>query len=451
MSASPDLDVHILEKVFTYASGLDLPLDWIRRPDYATLRSCAVVCRSWRHPAQACLARHVRIASPEAMSAIRTREAKRMLEQHKTVALDVENQFGMEVYWLLDRFTKGLKALRIVYDPLRGAQDWQGERDEEWLTWDVLRHPSLTGITNLNCEADLQDPDDLSLLPLPVTDLTLGCLPLEHAPGLHKALFTGCRGSLRNISLAFTPTLTPPKPALDSLIEEFQVVAPSLEYLAFLNKPNIDFLMSLHSKMNATKMPLFYSCTFPLVPNALAPFNILALAVVNNGTSLAEFRFAEVDPLHPVDQDTHEALILKYLNAFGSRLDSFNMLGRRFKFVFPRQWPAQFVKRPEIARFLDRAGARGCDVECGGEQRFASTAKAMEKRKGKRVAADGGGGDESPSPEEEARAALEQVVQQAAAAKKGKGKGKAVDKGKGKAVDKGKGKAVDKGKGKAAF
>jgi hypothetical protein len=133
--------------------------------------------------------------------------------------------------------------------------------------------------------------------------------------------------------------------------------------------------MSLHSKMNATKMALFYSCTYPLLPNALAPFNILALAAVNNGSALSEFRFAEADPRNPASEEEHEALLLRYIAAFGSRLDSFNMLGRRFKFVFPREWAASFVKRPEIARFIDRAGARGCDVQCGDEQQFKSTAK----------------------------------------------------------------------------
>lgn len=231
--------------------------------------------------------------------------------------------------------------------------------------------------------------------------------------------------------------------------------------------------MSLHSKMNATKMALFYSCTYPLLPNALAPFNILALAAVNNGSALSEFRFAEADPRNPTTEDVHEALLLRYIAAFGSRLDSFNMLGRRFKFVFPREWSARFVKRPEIARFLDRAGARGCDVQCGDDQHFKSTAKgasalpllslfpfssdlflplvAMEKRKGKRAAA--GGGDDSDAPSEPTPTTLEEVLQQAVASASAppsassKGKSKAVDKGKGKAVDKGKGKAVEGGGG----
>ncbi|BGP14702.1 hypothetical protein JCM10213_006218 [Rhodosporidiobolus nylandii] len=468
----PPLTGPALERIFTIVGDLDAPLSWSSRgPDYTSLKSCSLVARSWRQPAQAVLAKHVRICSPSAMKAIRSREAKRQLgeQQGKTEVLEVERQSGMDVYWLLDRFPrireKGLRAFRLVYDPLLGGEDGQ-ERDEEWLEWEVLRHPSLAGITNLFCKADLRDPADLSLLSLPLTDLTLGNLPLEHSPALHKALFTGCKPTLRSISLDFLPTLSPPKAALDSLIEEFQVVAVTLEHLVFLGKPDISFVMSLHSKMNSTKMPLFYSSTYPLLRNALAPFNILALAVVNNGTSLAEFRFSEADPHNPPGEEEHEALVLKYIAAFGSRLDSFNMMGRKFRFVFPREWSARFVRQPEIARFLDRAGARGCDVHCGAEQKFASTAKAMEKRKGKRVA-QGGGEDDSPSPSD--LDAAEQVVQQAFAAAggkgkekapspssssvpaagKGKGKGKAVDKGKGKAVDKGKGKAVDKGKGKA--
>ena len=165
------------------------------------------------------------------------------------------------------------------------------------------------------------------------------------------------------MSLDFSKDVTD-KLALDNLIEEFQAVAATVEHLHFLNKPNINFLMSLHSKMNAIKMPFFYSCSYPLLPNALAPFNILALAVVNNGTSLVEFALVEPPYLERATDDDHEALVLRYIAAFGSRLDSFNMMGRKFRFRFPREWAARFVKLPEIARFLDRAGARGCDVWC---------------------------------------------------------------------------------------
>ncbi|GAA5982622.1 hypothetical protein JCM11641_002603 [Rhodosporidiobolus odoratus] len=452
MTAVQSLDPPTLERIFHYAGQLDQPLNWISPPAYTTLKHCSLVQRTWRSPAQAVLLKHIRIATSTAMQAVRSRDVKRVLADHpgKTQVVEVEYQWGMDVYWLLDRFPRtpkgGLKAFKLVYDPTRGNSDGQAERDEEWLEWEVLRHPSLAGITNLFCKADLRDPADLSLLNLPLTHLSLGNLPLHHSPNLHKAIFTGSKEPLRSVALDFSP-LNHDKVALDGLIEEFQVIAATLEHLYFLNKPNINFLMSLHSKMNATKMPLFYSSTYPLIPNALAPFNILALAVVNNGTSLAEFRFAEADPRNPANEEEHEALVLKYISAFGSRLDSFNMLGRRFTFVFPREWSARFVKKPEIARFLDRAGMRGCDVQCGKEQKFLSTAKAMEKRKGKRVAADGG--EESTAAEDEPTQSVEQAVGQAMAIKKDKGKGKAVDKSKGKANDKGKGKAVDKGKGKA--
>lgn len=230
------------------------------------------------------------------------------------------------------------------------------------------------GITDLYCKADFEEPEDTSLLSFPITRLALGCLPLEHAPGMHKAVFTGCKATLQDISLDFRPTAD--KDGLDSLIAEFQAgVALTLEHLHFLNKPNINFLMSMHSKMNASKMPRFYSVSYPLLPNALAPFNILALAVVNNGTALVEFGLVEPPYLPLALNEEHEALVLRYIAAFGSRLDSFNMMGRRFRFRFPREWPARFVRLPEIARFLDRAGARGCDVWCGSEQKFESTAK----------------------------------------------------------------------------
>ncbi|GAA5909878.1 hypothetical protein JCM6882_002040 [Rhodosporidiobolus microsporus] len=487
MAAVERFDPPLLERILTFAGGIDSPILWSSSspspsstaPDYSTLRSAALVSAAWRNPAQAVLAKHVRVCTPSAMAAIRGRDARRMLEQHRdrTEVLEVENQWGMDAYWALDRFGgKRLQAFRLVYDPLRGGEDGQAERDEEWLQWDILRHPSLVAVTNLCLLADFSDPSDLNPLSLPVTDLTLGKLPLAHSSALHKALFTGCKSTLRNISLDFTPTLNPDKAALDSLIEEFQVVAPTLENLVFLNKPNINFLMSLHSKMSQVKMPLFFSCAYPLLPNALAPFNILALAVVNNGTSLAEFRFTESLSPPSLPEEEHEALVLRYLGAFGSRLDSFNMLGRRFKFVFPREWSARFVKRPEIARFLDRAGARGCDVQCGAEQKFESTAKAMEKRKGKRVAAGGSADDGDDSTDAEGAApgrslppprTIEEMLQQAvAAATGGKGKEKALPpplpqvtggeekpkdkgKGKGKAVDpKGKGKSAGESKGK---
>ncbi|POY76797.1 hypothetical protein BMF94_0047 [Rhodotorula taiwanensis] len=479
MPAALELDEPVLERIFTFASSPVGPLDWHQCPDYGTLKACALVCPPWRYPAQSILAKHVRIASPEAMAAIRTREAKRQLAQHTTLVLESINQFGHDTYWLLDRFPK-LEAFRIDYDVQRGG-DGQAERDDEWLTWDVLRHPSLVGnrdktltpVKDLFCKADFQEPDDTSLLSFPVTRLALGCLPLEHAPALHKALFTGCKATLQDISLDFRPTAD--KDGLENLIAEFQAgVALTLEHLHFLNKPNINFLMSMHSKMNASKMPRFYSVSYPLLPNALAPFNILALAVVNNGTALVEFGLVEPPYLPLVSNEDHEALVLRYIAAFGSRLDSFNMMGRRFRFRFPREWPARFVRLPEIARFLDRAGARGCDVWCGAEQKFESTAKAMEKRKGKRVANGSSGADADEDEEQDGPAAptLAQLQQflahgtlpSSSAAPprrtlpppapepraspngtKGKGKGKAVDtKGKRKAVDtKGKRKAKE--------
>jgi len=79
------------------------------------------------------------------MQAIRSRESKRLIEEFKTEYLDSENQFGIDTYWLLDRVgNKGsLKGFSITYDPLRGETDGQAERDEEWLEWDILRHPAL--------------------------------------------------------------------------------------------------------------------------------------------------------------------------------------------------------------------------------------------------------------------------------------------------------------------
>ncbi|KPV76258.1 uncharacterized protein RHOBADRAFT_52292 [Rhodotorula graminis WP1] len=468
------LHAAVLERIFALAS-LDQAL-W-ETPDYATLKACALVYSHWRHPAQATLARHVRIASPEAMAAVRSRECRRMLAEHQTLVLDSTFLWGADTYWLLDRFPK-LVSFRLEYDPLRGNTDGQRERDDEWLTWDVLRHPSLTGVSKLSIVADLEDPEDTTPLSLPVTHATLGRLPYEHNAWLHHAIFTGSKATLRDVSLDFSKDVTD-KLALDNLIEEFQAVAATVEHLHFLNKPNINFLMSLHSKMNAIKMPFFYSCSYPLLPNALAPFNILALAVVNNGTSLVEFALVEPPYLERATDDDHEALVLRYIAAFGSRLDSFNMMGRKFRFRFPREWAARFVKLPEIARFLDRAGARGCDVWCGAEQRFESTAKAMEKRKGKRVATGGVPDDdddvEANTPPMPTLAQVQQVLRQmtapgaagaaaraqAAAARallpppaapaapskaKAKGKGKVGDKVKGK----GKSKAGEKGKGKSA-
>jgi len=43
--------------------------------------------------------------------------------------------------------------------------------------------------------------------------------------------------------------------------------------------------------------------------------------------------------------------------------------------MFPRQWSASFTKLPEVAKFIDRSSARGCDVWCGNEQRFSAAAK----------------------------------------------------------------------------
>lgn len=67
---------------------------------------------------------------------------------NKTETLDSENLWGIDSYWLLDRIAGGdrssLKAFGITYDPLRGESDGQAERDEEWLEWDILRHPALT-------------------------------------------------------------------------------------------------------------------------------------------------------------------------------------------------------------------------------------------------------------------------------------------------------------------
>lgn len=138
--AVQSLHAPVLERIFHFAS-LDFDL-WSANPDYGTLKACALVHSPWRHPAQATLAKHVRIASPAAMDAIRSRDAKRMLALHSTHVLDSTLQWGIDTYWLLDRFPK-LRSLRLEYDPVRGQVD--GERDEEWLTWDIFRHPSLVG------------------------------------------------------------------------------------------------------------------------------------------------------------------------------------------------------------------------------------------------------------------------------------------------------------------
>lgn len=212
---------------------------------------------------------------------------------------------------------------------------------------------------------------------LPLTNLTFGKLPLANGVALHKALLTSMNATLRTISLDFAPDPVLKAP-LDDLIEHFQTTATTLEYLHFLNKPNLNFLMSLHSKMNASKMPNFFSVTYPLLPKALAPFNVLCLACINNGTSLVEFKLVEPPYYAPeeiLNDEDHEALVLRYLAAFGSRLDSFNIMGRRFRFMFPRQWSARFTKVPEVAKFIDRSSARGCDVWCGQEQRFSAAAK----------------------------------------------------------------------------
>ncbi|GAA5821130.1 hypothetical protein JCM10212_006430 [Sporobolomyces blumeae] len=402
-SAVGSLDASTLELVFYYA-GLEHVQLWLTHPDYATLKACSLVHSSWRRPAQSVLCRHIRVASPESIAAIRSRDARRLISDHKTHTLDSVNQFGIDSYWLLDRVgaKQSLKAFGITYDPLRGREDGQAERDDEWLEWDILRHPALTGVKDLCCKAQFKDPSDVSPITLPLTHLTLGKLPFEHSPALHHALLSSMNATLRTVSLDFDPDPVA-KAALDDLIEQFHQTATTLETLHFLNKPNLNFLMSLHSKMNATKMPNFYSVTYPLLPKALAPFNVLCLACINNGTSLVEFKLVEPpywsrDELY--SEEDHEALVLRYLAAFGSRLDSFNIMGRRFRFMFPRQWSAKFVKMPESAKFIDRASARGCDVWCGSEQRFSAAAKAVEKRKGKRVAT-GGSADAADNEEEE--------------------------------------------------
>lgn len=147
MSLAVELDEPVLERIFAFASAPAsasvASVDWRRCPDYRTLKACALVCPPWRYPAQSVLAKHVRIASPQAMGAIRTREAKRRLAEHTTLVLEAVYQFGSDAYWLLDRFPR-LEAFRIDYDPQRGL-DGQAHRDAEWLTWDILRHPSLAG------------------------------------------------------------------------------------------------------------------------------------------------------------------------------------------------------------------------------------------------------------------------------------------------------------------
>lgn len=156
MPAVTALEPEVLFRIFAIAAGVD-SLDWTFPPDYPSLRSFALTHSAWRHPAQSVLAYHVRITTDDAMRAIRTREAKRMLANHKTVRLEVDNQYGMDVYWALDRFSKGLKAFRLVYDPMRGSQDGQAERDEEWLEWEVLRHPSLVGASSLSGLSSIRD------------------------------------------------------------------------------------------------------------------------------------------------------------------------------------------------------------------------------------------------------------------------------------------------------
>jgi len=81
------------------------------------------------------------------MQAIRSRDCRRLIEEFETEYLDSTNQWGIDSYWLLDRVgNKGtLKGFSITYNPLRGETDGQAERDEEWLEWDILRHPALTG------------------------------------------------------------------------------------------------------------------------------------------------------------------------------------------------------------------------------------------------------------------------------------------------------------------
>jgi hypothetical protein len=138
-------------ELILYFAGLSHIKLWITHPDYKTLKACSLVSQAWRRPAQSLLYRHIRINTPASMLAIRSRESRRLIEEFKTEYLDSENQWGMDSYWLLDRVGgKGsLKGFSLTYDPMRGDPDGQAERDEEWLEWEILRHPALTGMFHL--------------------------------------------------------------------------------------------------------------------------------------------------------------------------------------------------------------------------------------------------------------------------------------------------------------